>query len=61
MHRNAAQPVEVGEALLSLVADVSADLLVAGCYGHSRAREWALGGVTRTILESMTVPVVMSH
>jgi nucleotide-binding universal stress UspA family protein len=61
MHRNAAQPVAVGEALLSLVADVSADLLVAGCYGHSRAREWALGGVTRTILESMTVPVVMSH
>jgi len=32
-----------------------------GCYGHSRAREWALGGVTRTILESMTLPVLMVH
>jgi len=32
-----------------------------GAYGHSRAREWAFGGVTRTILQSMTVPVLMSH
>jgi nucleotide-binding universal stress UspA family protein len=40
---------------------VHADLLVMGCYGHSRAREWVLGGVSRTILQSMTLPVLMSH
>lgn len=50
-----------GEALLSLAADVGADLLVMGCYGHSRATEWALGGVTRTILRSMTLPTLMAH
>lgn len=32
-----------------------------GCYGHSRAREWILGGATRTILETMTLPVLLSH
>jgi len=47
--------------LLSLAADVQANLLVMGCYGHSRAREWLLGGVTRTIFQSMTLPVLMSH
>jgi nucleotide-binding universal stress UspA family protein len=52
---------EVGEMLLSRAADISADLLVMGCYGHSRAREWVLGGATRSILQSMTLPVLMSH
>jgi nucleotide-binding universal stress UspA family protein len=52
---------EVGSALLSVAADTDADLLVMGCYGHSRAREWVLGGVTRTVLESMTLPVLMAH
>jgi nucleotide-binding universal stress UspA family protein len=52
---------DVGEALLSLAADVSAELLVMGCYGHSRAREWVLGGASRSILRSMTLPVLMSH
>jgi nucleotide-binding universal stress UspA family protein len=47
--------------VLSLAADVSADLLVMGCYGHGRAREWVLGGATRTILQSMTLPVLMIH
>lgn len=51
----------VGENLLSLAADVGADLLVMGCYGHSRTREWLLGGVTRTVLQSMTLPVLMTH
>lgn len=51
----------VGNALLSLAADLSSDLIVMGCYGHSRFREVVLGGVTRTLLESMTVPVMMSH
>jgi len=54
-------PRELGEALLSQAADLQADLLVMGCYGHGRAREWALGGVTRTVLKSMTLPVLMAH
>ncbi len=52
---------QLGEHLLSLCADVQADLLVMGCYSHSRARERVLGGATRTILQSMTLPVLMSH
>lgn len=53
--------VPVGEALLSLAVDLASDLIVMGGYGHARFREILLGGVTRTILESMTVPVLMSH
>jgi nucleotide-binding universal stress UspA family protein len=49
------------EVLLSHAADTSADLLVLGGYGHSRLRELVLGGVTRSILETMTVPTLMSH
>jgi len=52
---------QLGEYLLSQAADVGADLIVMGCYGHSRARELILGGTTRTILNSMTVPVLMAH
>ena len=47
--------------LLSHAADISADMIVAGGYGHSRIREALLGGVTRTLLGSMTVPVFLSH
>ncbi|MFM9916751.1 MAG: universal stress protein [Rhizobacter sp.] len=61
VHRCGRPTAEIGELLLSLAADVQADLLVMGCYGHSRAREWLLGGVTRTILQAMTLPVLMSH
>jgi nucleotide-binding universal stress UspA family protein len=50
-----------GERLLSLAADLGADQLVMGCYGHSRAREFVLGGASRTVLRSMTLPVLMSH
>lgn len=52
---------EVGERLLALAADVDADLLVMGAYGHSRFRESILGGVTKTVLESMSLPVLMAH
>ena len=52
---------QIGERLLSLAADVSADMLVMGAYGHSRIRESLLGGVTRTVLEEMTIPVLMAH
>lgn len=47
--------------LLNRAAELSADLLVVGGYGHSRLREWVLGGVTRSILREMTLPVLMSH
>lgn len=50
-----------GEALLSQASDFDSDLIVMGCYGHSRARELVMGGVTRTVLKSMTVPVLMAH
>ena len=55
------RPSGTGEALLSLLAEEHCDLLVLGAYGHSRFRETLLGGVTRTVLESMTVPVLMAH
>lgn len=53
--------VAVAEAVLSHAADSDADLIVMGGYGHSRLRQLVLGGVTRTMLESMTVPVLLSH
>ena len=53
--------IDVASTILSYVADSDADMLVMGGYGHSRLREFVLGGVTKAILESMTVPVLMSH
>ncbi|CAB3751167.1 universal stress protein [Paraburkholderia solisilvae] len=53
--------VSTGATLLNRVADLHADLLVMGAFGHPRAQERVLGGATRTLLESMTVPVLMSH
>jgi nucleotide-binding universal stress UspA family protein len=61
IERTPSAGVPVGEVLLSRAADLGADLLVMGAYGHSRARELLLGGATRTILASMTIPVLMSH
>jgi nucleotide-binding universal stress UspA family protein len=48
-------------ALLSRAADMGADLIVMGAYGRSRWAERVLGGATRGLLASMTVPVLMSH
>lgn len=56
-----AEDIDAGNAILSHAADIQADLIVMGGYGHSRLREWVLGGVTRTILQTMTVPVLLSH
>ncbi|HVZ53374.1 MAG TPA: universal stress protein [Pseudolabrys sp.] len=53
--------IDVPSTILSYAADASADMIVMGGYGHSRLREFVLGGVTRGLLESMTVPVLMSH
>ncbi len=60
-HEYGAEDGDIGAYILSAVADLGVDMLVMGGYGHSRAREWVLGGATRSVLEAMTVPVLMSH
>jgi len=59
--RIVASDSDVANTILSYVADVSADLIVMGGYGHSRLREFILGGVTRSMLAAMTVPTLLSH
>jgi len=59
--RIAAGNVDAQTAILAHAADSAADFIVMGGYGHSRLREFILGGVTRSILKSMPVPVLMSH
>ncbi|OUD14616.1 universal stress protein [Thioflexithrix psekupsensis] len=60
-HHVPARDIEIGAMLLSRVSDESINAIVMGAYGHSRFRELILGGVTRHILQQMTVPVFMSH
>jgi nucleotide-binding universal stress UspA family protein len=55
------EAADPGKAILSLAADFNVDLLVMGAYGHSRFREMMLGGATRTILATATLPVLMAH
>jgi nucleotide-binding universal stress UspA family protein len=52
---------DVASTLLSHLADAGVDLLVMGAYGHSRLREFILGGATKGILSAMTAPVLMAH
>jgi nucleotide-binding universal stress UspA family protein len=59
--RIVAAKTDVTNAILSHASDSSADLLVVGGYGHSRLREFVLGGVTRGILSALTIPTLMSH
>src|SRR2546423_5510894 len=59
--RIVATDTDVANTLLSHAADTAADFIVMGGYGHSRLREFILGGVTRGILASLTVPALMSH
>ena len=61
VHHSQVEDISIGDAILSRLADEGIDLLVMGAYGHARMREMVLGGVTRTILEHMTVPVFLSH
>jgi nucleotide-binding universal stress UspA family protein len=56
-----ASDTDVADTILSYVADTATDLIVMGGYGHSRLREFILGGATRGLLASMTVPTLMSH
>lgn len=53
--------IGVGDELLARASDMGSDLLVMGAYGHSRLQELVMGGVTQTIMQHMTLPVLMSH
>jgi len=61
VHRIAGGNIDVADALLSHAADSGADFMVMGGFGHSRLREFVLGGVTHSILRAMTLPVLMAH
>src|SRR5262249_46276312 len=61
LRRLLSRDMDVANTLLSHAADSSADFIVMGGYGHSRLREFILGGATRSILTSMTVPTLLSH
>ena len=61
LERAAADDIDVQSTILSMAAATGLDLIVMGAYGHSRLQEWLLGGVTRGMLQSMTVPTLMSH
>ena len=51
----------VGETLLACAKSFAADVLVMGCYGHTRLREFVFGGASRHVLGQMSIPVLMSH
>ena len=59
--RDVAADSDVGGVVLSRAADHNIDLVVMGLYGHSRLREMVLGGASRTLLSSMTIPLFVSH
>ena len=61
VQRDTAADTDIAAVILSRAADLDADLIVMGIYGHSRLRERVLGGVSRTLLESMTVPLLVAH
>jgi len=61
VHRMTKGSIDVADALLSHAADSGADFMVMGGYGHSRLREFVLGGVTHSIFRSMTVPALLAH
>jgi nucleotide-binding universal stress UspA family protein len=61
VQRDSAANSDVGEVILSRAADHDVDLIVMGLYGHSRMREMVLGGASRTLLASMTAPLLIAH
>lgn len=58
---NTLRSADPGEGILAEARSSDADLIVAGGYGHSRLREWVLGGVTRTLLEHARTPLLLAH
>lgn len=61
VHHDSSDGSDIGGVLLSRAADLGVDLIVMGLYGHSRMRELVLGGASRTLLASMTVPLLVAH
>lgn len=61
LHHCARVNPDAGHAILRAAQTHGADLIVMGAYGHSRLHEWTLGGATRTVLQSMTVPTLLSR
>ncbi len=61
VQRDSAADSDVGNVILSRAADFGVDLIAMGIYGHSRLREMVLGGASRTVLASMTAPVLIAH
>lgn len=61
VQRDTAADSDVGSIILSRAADQDVDLVIMGLYGHSRTREMVLGGASRTLLASMTVPLLVAH
>lgn len=61
LQHDSAEGSDVGGVILSRAADRDVDLIVMGIYGHSRVREMVLGGASRTLLASMTVPLLVAH
>lgn len=61
VQRDSAAGSDVGGVILSRAADHDVDLIVMGIYGHSRMRELVLGGASRTLLASMTAPLLIAH
>jgi nucleotide-binding universal stress UspA family protein len=55
------EDIGVGNVILNTAADSGSDLIVMGAYGHSRMRQWVMGGASRTLLSSMTAPVLLAH
>jgi nucleotide-binding universal stress UspA family protein len=51
----------IGNTILNAATDQGCDLIVMGAYNRSRVREWVLGGTSKTLLQSMTVPILFSH
>lgn len=60
MHRTS-EGVGIGNTILNAAADDDCDMIVMGLYNRSRVREWILGGTSKTLLQSMTVPILFSH
>lgn len=61
LHRHRSLLTDAGGVLLSLTDEVGADLLVMACYRHSRLRDLMLGGASRSVLQTMTLPVLIAH
>ena len=61
LHDLQAQPGDVADILLRQANQIGADIIVMGAYGHSRLRQWLLGGTTRDLLSKTQLPVFMAH